>query len=537
MQELGTLGKQEIEDMVRGMQRSLKRAEKAARDAREEVDKIGQAGEKAQRAVERAAGLMGGALADVSDVVFDLVPAITGAGGAFGALGLAATGAAAAIVAGLAVGSVASAAIEHIISSATEAEERLTEAGLAAHIPQTAQRALEDYRRAQDELAVSVDLLTLNILGDSGLIAAFTGLTKVERELIGESKTLWGWITSTYDAVIDLNEALAPIVTVVNPVIGGMMQAGGSADDLYDSLVRIGEYNTSLAAVLDTTTNRFEITDDEIQALSRSLAGTEPTSLASSLDVVTSKYLELTSAMEKHFAGAAAKSTVEARGLFMAQEDIGLSVDDAGNKYEKSAEKMAEALEGPLKIANAVQDGLESISDTIIASYERRLEAGEQLTEKEMQGLKRAQDLRKAAALSQIAIDAVQAFVGLFAAMSFLGPLAAPAAAALVTATVVPAVASVFGESPDLSSLGSATSSGGVVDGSGETGIGTGTGLGNTGRGGTGNSLFASGPVSQAQVDAWMNQVWVSQMMGYKTGRIQLDLLTSAPGKTWRGRR
>lgn len=116
LEKAGNLTKREINDIVKGTQRNIRQAERAAKQAAKSSELV----ESASDAAQKAAEMMGGAWGDVSDTIFDLGPKVSAVAAALGPVGTAAVAAAAAIGG---IGVATYAAIERLSSLADQGVE------------------------------------------------------------------------------------------------------------------------------------------------------------------------------------------------------------------------------------------------------------------------------------------------------------------------------------------------------------------------------------------------------------------------------
>lgn len=161
------------------------------------LDSVGGTGKK-------VASLLGGPMATLGDVVFELSGHASSAGGAMGALGATAAGA----VVGVAALTYAGV---QLAASAVEAVKRLEEQGLAGEIPAATRESVEDYERNVQSLRNEVDLATVSI--GSGAVEAVANLSAA---LVGLSRSVGDTVGSVTDLVKrmqDLSTTMLDLMT------------------------------------------------------------------------------------------------------------------------------------------------------------------------------------------------------------------------------------------------------------------------------------------------------------------------------------
>ncbi len=162
---------------------------------------------------KKLSSIAGGPVAQLGDALFELVPKASAAGLAVGGIAAGAVGVAA-------VG----AAMYGLAEAGQAARDRLTEAGLAAAIPEASKQALDDYAEATKGLRTQVDLLLVS-LGThaapavSGFAHAASGAAAEMREAAEAGD---GWGVSAKD-VADTIIGLSPVLGALTAGLSGFV--------------------------------------------------------------------------------------------------------------------------------------------------------------------------------------------------------------------------------------------------------------------------------------------------------------------------
>lgn len=414
---------------------------------------------------EKALKKMGAAGNEVADVLFDFAGPLAEITSGLGSAGVAATVAGGALTAmGLAAAGTVYGLVS-ITNAAADARDRLTEAGLAAVIPDTASESLDRYERAQGRLTNATDRLVLRIADEGGLIDAVVGLTNATTGLVTVVDHSVGSVLRLAGAAVDFAGVIAPLVSIVDPFAGSLLATTAAAGDLYDSLIVVGTADTSLESVLGA--ERFRISDEAVTQFAGSFEGKLAPAVAK-----TNAEIDQTADLLAQIRKATPPVMGQFKGLTVAEEEIGLSTQRMNEQFEWTAESTKALAAASLEFIGNIGAGVEQITGDIVASFEARAAAGEALTEKEKRAARTALIANKAAAISQIIVSAAQAYGGFVAAFSALGPGAPFAAAALVASGMIAPIAAVLGESIPVSFLSSGGGGGGGEPGVPPTGVG-----------------------------------------------------------------
>lgn len=258
----GTVSEKSVKDLVNSLRNQYKKAEDAsAKSAKKAAAEWEKSLGSIKGGAEKLASIVGGPVADLSDIVFDLGEKVGGAGSALGAAGLAAGGTAIAFAA-VAYGSKA------IADAAVEAAARLDEQGRAAEISPEARASLALYEAGSADLRGELDLLIVQLgsgaadalgtvavaTGDAiesfrGLASALSDTTTTVGDLyagsqlvarvwtgivsLGASEVMRSWASETHDAAEehrDLAEQLRATKTAADD-LAAALEREAAADE------------------------------------------------------------------------------------------------------------------------------------------------------------------------------------------------------------------------------------------------------------------------------------------------------------------
>lgn len=490
MAMLPDVGGKQARELANQIKRELRSAEDGAGQSASKIGKaLGGIGDVVEKGLKKL-GPLGG---EVADVVFDfgapLAEAAMGVGevtagmGAAGAaatvagvavLGVAAAAAAVAVGAGLAV-----AGMVALTEGAIAARDRLEEAGQAARVPPEASAALDQYQGATARLWQEVDVLTVQLGG--ALAPALTALADLVGDLIEWVNNLdksFDALRKGIDQVVDMLPEWAKWPTAINAVKGAVDSLEGAYNDLKDAAkdANIAPTQEQIdkwkelkkardeAESEEAARRRKELTDaialelsynEQIAALQQWLADHQGELDQAQWDLKVQMYNDWVAAHER------------AQDLMLAatiegQKKQGEAIDKTRAKAEASTKSDLDSID---KIAQATQ----SLADLVVQNYQRRMDAGEELTEAERRAANTAFRIAQAAALTRIGIDLARAFAGFVATYSVLGPGAILAATAEV-AVAAAAIAPILGQQPPFPT-GHSPNEGGAQAGAGADGF------------------------------------------------------------------
>lgn len=394
---------------------------------------------------EKALKKLGGAGNEAADVLFDFAIPLGEATAGLGALGTAAAGVGAALLAaGLAIGGTVAGMVA-IATAAESARDRLEEAGLAAYISDEARASSERYRVASTQLQVAVDRLTIEIAGDEGLTDALVGLIRVTTVMVDKAREWTGSFLDAASSTAEFAGRLAPIVGLVSPVTGKLLEAAGATDDLVEALRRAGSApNTSLAGVLPPP-----LLLDEVKLGVESVATALDTRLSPALVQTTSRFREATEEMREHFRREVQDVAAEVNGLTVSASRVGIAIQDTTQTLSNaSKEDLAILRDHALAAIGNVFQGVSAITDQIVAQYERRVAAGEELGTKEMKAANRLAALSKVAQIGAMTVNAVSTWFSLTRDLAAIPGNAAFApfeAAGIIAASMIAPAAQIIG--------------------------------------------------------------------------------------------
>lgn len=462
------VGGKQARELANQIKRELRSAEDGAGQSASKIGKaLGGIGDVVEKGLKKL-GPLGG---EVADVLFDfgapLAEAAMGVGevtAGMGTMGVLATGAGAAVlgvgiaVAAVAVGAgVALAGMVALTEGAIAARDRLEEAGQAARIPPEASAALDQYQGATARLWQEVDVLTVQLGG--ALAPALTVLADLVGDLIEWVNNLdksFDALQAGIDQVVDMLPTWARWPTAINAVKGavnaleeGYVSLKEAADDAklaptqeeIDRWKALREERAKLASE-EAARQRKELTDaveaevkynEQIAELQQWLfdhqAELDDAAWQLKLELYTAEVLAHQRAQDAMLDATIARQLKEN--------------DLARKARDQAKDDLKRNLESIDKIATATQD----LATMVVESYQRRAEAGEELTEREQRAANTAFRIAQAAAIAKIGVDLGTAFAGFLATYSALGPGAFLAATAEVAAAAA-AIAPILGQTP-----------------------------------------------------------------------------------------
>ncbi len=234
--------KGEAQRMVIALQKEYAKAEAAAKKTAGQTAKEFDRGFDAiGNSAEKLLSSLGGPFGDIGDIAFDLRGKLAGTAGAIGAAGAAAAGATA-VIAGLGIAAGA------LASHASEAQKRLDEMGLAAHVPPEARASIEAYDTAIASLSREADLLSVTL---GGPVAEAVG-------------TLASALVGARVELDKLNDAAEPAVAV----LGRMAESGRTLQRLF-SLGMTERLQRGLEELVETGKEHTAVLDGETAALKK----------------------------------------------------------------------------------------------------------------------------------------------------------------------------------------------------------------------------------------------------------------------------
>ncbi len=552
------VGAKQARELANQIKRELRSAEDGAGQS---ATKIGKALGGISDVVEKGLKKLGPLGGEVADVLFDfgapLAEAAMGVGevtAGMGAAGMAATAAGVAVLgvaaaaAAVAVGAgLAVAGMVAITEGAIAARDRLEEAGQAARIPPEASAALDQYQGATSRLWQEVDVLTVQLGG--ALAPALTVLADLVGDLIEWVNNLdksFAALRRGIDQVVDMLPEWAKWPTAINAV----KEAVNALEQGYTKLKESAD-GAKLAPTQEEI-DRWKTLRDERAKLASEEAARQRKELTDAIEAEV-KYNESIAELQQWLFDHQAEldqaqwdQKLELyTGLVQAHEraqDLMLAATIERQQREnalaaKAREDEKRDLQRDLDSIDKIAQATQSLADLVVENYQRRMDAGEELTEAERRAANTAFRIAQAAALAQIGIDLARAFAGFLATYSVLGPgaiLAATAEVAAAAAAVAPILGQKppfpMGESPNAASAGGGGGGGGggeliPLDGPQSQGKGTAAGYADSyGGAGSGNANGSGGNGGSGRPQAASSNVYRSDgntvMVVFSNGRV-----------------
>jgi hypothetical protein len=473
MSELGTVGEKEVRDMVRGIQRDLKKAEKAAKTTADAHKEIGETAKTAGDAAKTAAGMMGGAFGQAGGVIFDLGPKIAQVAAALGPLGIGA-GIAAVAVAGIGVAVVgAMERIQGMADAGVEAASRLEEFWDTL-APEEKIAKLAEFKAPLDEIrAYERALRTLEEASD--IAALQTGADQAAMAL--------GWQQFKNTLSSDVTEGLNDLAVGVLDAIPGMGDFAQGLEIMGENALifarseekakqALDEWEAALAASLTG-----DLDKDMLVALGMMMSPEEEAAADAAAKVALDKYRarqaekaradaehqrteerlrqeaqrrsddfdKKVAQTQKEALARSAKVEADRQALIReTQREVEAAQREIDAFHDRLSQQIAAAaLEASQAVLGIVADQTQKVID----SYQTRQSAGESFTQAEERQYRAAVIAQKAAAISAVVVQSAVAYAGLVASMApYLGPAAIPTAAGLVGAGLIAPLAQIIGE-------------------------------------------------------------------------------------------
>lgn len=450
MATLPDIGAQEARDMVRGIQRQLKEAEKAAATSAKQVgDSFDKEFGRIENAAEASLGKMGSLFHDsfgeLADVIFDVVAPLQEAGSGMGGLTGAAlmfTGTATLAAAGLAA---LGAGAVTIANAGVEARDRLKEIGVAVDASKTAQ--LKAYEVATSDLGVAFDELKVavgaELASDLSTMASATATVVREfsdlydtlssvREVAQEVASvglflvtggLTGVAAATLEVAAANNDASASYAGVTKNITEATAKAAAYNNMLVESqlvfdeldieydkrLVRLSEEAAALEAAAAAEQRKLEADQQERAALADMLE---------TLDSVIAKEREYAEAVQQ--ASAAVEQAVESER--QAYLDAYRSKEQARQiEIDQELERAELMKQLQLEIAAASILSAEQLTGALVAGWQRRAEEEEHFTSQEKAQAIAAFEIQQGLATAGATLSAFQTGANVIASLTAVG--------------------------------------------------------------------------------------------------------------------
>lgn len=435
LSEIPGIGAQEARDLAAGIRRELGAAERAAASAAKGVSsswrtELSAVEATAKKAFER----IGGSIGPVGSAAVDLAKS-------FGAVGVAAGGAAA-VGGGLAIMALS---LDAILDSALAADQRLTALGITV----ADHAALQAYSAATSDLDVALDELRTIVGG-----ALAEDLTTVVQAAAAGVRSF----TDLYDSTEDLRDSLTLLQRAATAV--GSLGLSELALSTLDSAAAANQAVIALDGLTDAQRLEVEAQQDAIEGARQQAIATRDEAAATAAATAAVRALE----EERRAASAAAESRLAAeltrekayyaevdRALQAYDDSVAASAARQAAEVEASTEAQRQAyldlyraiqeerrtdaaeadrirdgmLRAELDLAAALNSAFSTVTNSIVAGYERRAGAGEQLTESEKRAAMTAYTIAQGLAVAQATISAVVLASNIAASLSYVsGPFA-----------------------------------------------------------------------------------------------------------------
>lgn len=487
LKEVGNLGDAEIRDMIKGIQKSLKTAEKAAEKAAGSQKAIGAAAKNSAEAAKKAATMLGGSFAQAGEAIFELAPKIASVTAALGPIGMGGVAAAAAIGA---IGASALLAVSHLASLADaglEARAALSKLWEAAGEDEQL-RKLEEFRAPLAELAAyETAIRALDAAHQEAALVAGAAQTNLAIGWKAFGQSARDAIANGLSVVAeDFARNVAPTFVLGLERMGeGLKDASADADKLTSSLwdmraaaddaemARLKARSALLAPVGETPEAKREREAKEREAAQRAKerAAELAKEIAHQKTLSDARYKALAASFNREYSLKEAEWAKEAAGedKFRKEElarvaaiearkteAIKAEVDAQLRAYAELDAKRQETLrvqgeiasQFAIEAAGAYRSLVDASTDYTIEAYEARERAGERFTQAETEAYEAAIRKRKAAAVVEVLVNAAVAYAGLVAQMApTTGPGAFLIAAGLVGAGLIAPLSAILGES------------------------------------------------------------------------------------------
>jgi hypothetical protein len=383
-----------------------------------------------------------------------------------GAAGVAATGAgiavlgAAAAVAAVAVGAgLALAGMYALVEGAVAARDRLEEVGAASRIPPEASEALDQYQGATARLWQEVDVLTVQL--GAALAPALTALADVVGDLIE-------WVNNldkSFDALregIDAAIEMLPEWARWQPAIDLVKGAVDSLEESYEQLVETAD-GAKLAPTAaevgrwrELRLEREKIDSEDAAARRAELLTALEAELAAQAELVDLQQYVADNIEEWVWESKkeAYKNELEAIEAIndaiirrRVEEDkttrvVGFASGERGDLLAKELEYVSDAFA-------AVSDGVTSLTQQVIDQYTERLQAGDEISAREVERARTAIAIQKATQLASLTASAVVTWFNMTRDLSLIPGNAVGApfeAAAIVAASMIGPAAQILGQ-------------------------------------------------------------------------------------------